>query len=202
VITAGAPLAAELTSRGLRWWPASAADPSWTQVEQGVAVPGLSEADALALGARFGQEVIVVLTPASRRVIDCATGRRSVTGWIIVSEADLAQQELEAALEDDLDHLVADHGPDPRDWDIPVLAESRWDSARGGEDSSEDDSGGDPGELDPGGERLPAAGEFLVVLRERYVIYETEGVEWGWDYLDAPDEVSAIEAFRVAVGEG
>jgi hypothetical protein len=182
VITAGAPLAEELTSQGLHWWPATSGDPSWTHLEQGVAVPGLSEADGLALGARFGQEVIVVLTPASRRVIDCASGHRSVTGWTIVSEADLGQQELEAALEDDLEHLVGEHGPDPRDWDIPVLAESRWDS-------------------EPGGESTPAAGEFLVLVRERYVIYETEGVEWGWDYIDAPDDASAIEAFRAAVGE-
>jgi hypothetical protein len=182
VITAGAPLAAELTSRGLPWWPAAGADPSWTHVEQGVAVPGLSEAEALALGTRYGQEVIIVLTPASRRVIDCATGRRSVTGWIIASEAELAGQELEADLEDDLEQLVADHGPDPRGWGIAVLADSRW------------DAGSD-------GEGLPAAGEFLVRLRDCYVLYETEGVEWGWDHVDAADDDSAIAAFRGAVGE-
>ena len=182
VINGGEPLATELTSRGLPWWPTASGDPSWTHIEPGVAVPGLSEADALALGARFGQAAIVVLTPASRRVIDSATGHRSVTGWIIVSEADLDQEELEAALEDDLEHLVGEHGPDPRDWDRPVLAESRWGA-------------------EPAGGGTAAAGEFLVLLRERYVIYETEGVEWGWDYIDAPDDQSAIEAFRAAVGE-
>jgi hypothetical protein len=154
-----------------------------TRVQRGIAVPGLAEANAIGLGARFGQEVIMVLTPASRRVIDCGSGRRSVTGWIIVSDADLAQEDLETALEDDLDHLVAGHGPDPRDWDVPVLAESRWDCG-------------------PGDEGLPVAGEFLVVLRERYVIYETEGVEWGWDRIDALDDESAVAAFRAAVGEG
>jgi hypothetical protein len=195
VITAGAPLADELTRRGLPWWPATGADPSWTNVEQGVAVPGLSEADALALGVRFGQEVIVVLTPASRRVIDCGTGRRSVTGWSIVSEADLAQEDLQAVLEDDLDHLVAEHGPNPRDWDVPVLAESRWDSASAVEDS------GDGGDNDDN-ESPPVAGEFLVLLQGRYVLYETEGVDWGWDYIEAPDDESAIAAFRAAVGEG
>jgi hypothetical protein len=195
VITAGASLAAELTSRGLPWWPATGADPTWTHVEQGVAVPGLSEADALALGARFGQEVIVVLTPASRRVIDCVTGRRSVTGWVIASEADLAHEDLEHDLEDDLDHLVANHGPDPRGWGIPVLAESRWDSGPSGEEPG----GEEPG--DYGIEQPPVAGEFLVLLREHYVIYETEGVEWGWDHIEAPDNESAIAAFRTAVGE-
>jgi Protein of unknown function (DUF3293) len=184
VINGDARLAAELTSRGLDWWPAASGDPSWTSVEEGVAVPGLSEADALALGARFGQEVIVVLTPASRRVIDCATARRSVTGWTIVGEAELGQEELEAALEDDLDHLVGEHGPDPRAWDVPVLAESRW------------------GSEEPEGEGTPVTGEFLVLLREHYVIYETEGVDWGWDYIEAPDDESAIGAFRAAVGEG
>ncbi|HTU77008.1 MAG TPA: DUF3293 domain-containing protein [Trebonia sp.] len=184
VINGGAPLMAELARRGLHWWPAASGDPTWTHVEQGVAVPGLSESDALALGAALRQEVIVVLTPASRRVIDCATGRRSVTGWITISEAELGQDELEATLEEDLDHLVSEHGPDPRTWDVPVLAESRW----GGEE--------------PEGEGTPVAGEFLVLLRDRYVIYETEGVEWGWDYIEAPDRESAIGAFRAAVGEG
>jgi len=183
VITGGAPLEAELTSRGLPWWPAVSADSSWTHSEPCVAVPGLSEADALALGARFGQEVIVVLTPASRRVIDCASGHRSVTGWVIVSEADLGREEVEADLEDGLEHLVGEHGPDPRGWDVQVLAESRWDAESAG-----------------GGIGVP--GEFLVLLRDRYVIYETDGVEWGWDYIDAPDDASAIEAFRAAVGEG
>jgi hypothetical protein len=203
VITAGAPLTAELTRRGLHWWPAAGADSSWTRARQGAAVPGLSEADALELATRLGQEAIIVLTPASRRVIDCATGRRSVTGWVIVSEADLAEQDLEADLEDDLDLLVADHGPDPRGWGIPVLAESRWDSGPAGPGPGSGEPGSPAqGGPEPVGDNPPVAGEFLVLLRGHYVIYETEGVEWGWDHIEAGDDESAIAAFRLAVGEG
>jgi hypothetical protein len=156
-----------------------------------------------------------VLTPASRRVIDCGTGRRSVTGWSIVSEADLAQEDLQAVLEDDLDRLVADHGPSPHDWDIPVLAESRWDSALLAEGSGGDGDGGSGtggsgnssgsgtgGNSGDESERAPVAGEFLVLLQGHYVLYETEGVDWGWDYIEAPDDESAIAAFRATVGEG
>jgi hypothetical protein len=180
---AQARLEDDLTGRGLEWWPAAGADPTWEHVERSVAVPGLTEADALALGAKYEQEAIFVLTPASRKVIDCVTGRRTITGWVIAREADLAAEEFETALEDTLDHLVASHGPDPRGWNVPVLAESRWDSG-----------GKDPG-------NGPVAGEFLVRVGGRYVIYETEGVDWGWDHIDASDDETAIAAFRAAVGE-
>jgi hypothetical protein len=179
----------ELAGLGLEWWPAAGADPSWEHVEQGVAIPGMSEADALALGARYDQEAIFILTPASRKVIDCVTGRRSITGWVIVPEADLAAEEFETALEADLERLVTTRGPDPRDWDVPVLAESRWDA-------------GDEGRAGAWGGAVAVAGEYLLRLGSRYVIYETEGVEWGWDHIDAPDDESAIAAFQTAVGEG
>jgi hypothetical protein len=79
--SAEARLAAELQRRGLTWWPAAGGDPSWTHVEPGAAVIGMDEADALALGAQFGQDAIFVLTPAERRVVGC-TGKRAVTtGW-------------------------------------------------------------------------------------------------------------------------
>jgi hypothetical protein len=192
---AQALLEGELASRGRAWWPAAGADPSWSHVEDGVAVPGISEAEALELGARFGQEAIFVLTPGSRRVIECATGRRSVTGWVIVAEADLAgegpagqdmtdegDRETEAALE----RLVGELGPDPLAWGAcaggAVLAESRW---------------------DPGGAAAgtPASGDFLVRVGGTYVIYQTDGADWEWDDLDAEDDVTAIERFRAHQGE-
>jgi hypothetical protein len=168
----------ELTTRGLEWWPADGADPSWEHVQRSVAVPGLSEDDARALGARYGQEAVLIVSPASRKVIDCVSGRRSITGWVIAAEADLAAEEFEAAMEDDLDQLVTAHGPDPQAWGVPVLAQSRWDD----------------------GEDAAVAGEFLLRLGDRYVIYETEGVEWGWDHIDAPDDCAAVAAFAAAVG--
>jgi hypothetical protein len=56
-------------------------DPSWTHVEPGVAVLGMDEADALVLGAEFGQDAIFVLTPADRRVVGCVDRRVTATGW-------------------------------------------------------------------------------------------------------------------------
>jgi hypothetical protein len=79
---AEARLKTELCRRELRWWPADGGDPSWTHVEPGAAVIGLDEADAIALGAEFGQEAIFVLTPADRRVVGCANGRVATTGWV------------------------------------------------------------------------------------------------------------------------
>jgi hypothetical protein len=61
--------------------PASGGDPSWTHVEPGAALIGGDEADAVALGAEFGQEAIFVLTPADRRIVACAGQRVTATGW-------------------------------------------------------------------------------------------------------------------------
>jgi hypothetical protein len=190
---AQALLESEVTSRGHLWWPSAGADPSWTHVEDGVAIPGISEAEALELGAKFGQEAIFVLTPASRRVIDCVTGRRTVTGWVIVAEADLADDELDAggdrATEAALERLVGELGPDPRGWGTSwggaVLAGSRWEPDEYG------DAAGD----------VPASGDFLVRIGGTYVIYQTDGADWEWDDLDAADDATAVARFRAHQGE-
>jgi hypothetical protein len=190
---AQALLESELASRGHRWWPSAGADPSWTHVEDGVAIPGISEAEALELGASFGQEAIFVLTPASRRLIDCVTGRRAVTGWVIVAEAGLAgddrPDEGDRATEAALERLAGKLGSDPRawgaSWDGAVLAESRWDPGESG--------GADGG--------IPAGGDFLVRLGGRYVIYQTDGADWEWDDLDAGDDAMAVARFRDHQGE-
>jgi len=85
---AEARLAAELERRGLTWWPAAGGDPSWTHVESGAAVIEVDEADAVALGAEFGQEAIFALTPAVRRIIGCADRRVVATGWSSGPDAD------------------------------------------------------------------------------------------------------------------
>ena len=85
---AEAQLAAEIGRRGLTWWPAAGGDPSWTHVEPGAAVIGVDEADAVALGAEFGQDAIFVLTPADRRVVGCSDNRVMATGWSIEPDAD------------------------------------------------------------------------------------------------------------------
>jgi len=79
-------LVAELEKRGLTRWPAAGGDASWTHVEESAAVIGMDEADAIALGAQFGQDAIFLLPRADRRVVGCAEERVMVTGWSIDSE--------------------------------------------------------------------------------------------------------------------
>ncbi len=189
---ARALLEGEVTSRGHPWWPAAGADPSWTHVEDGVAIPGISEAEALELGVMFGQDAIFVLTPASRRLIDCVTRRRAVTGWVIVAEADLAgddRDEVDRETGAALEHLVGALGPDPRawgtSWDGAVLAGARWEP---------DESGDAVGDV-------PASGDFLVRIGGTYVLYQTDGGDWEWDDLDAADDATAIARFQAHQGE-
>jgi Protein of unknown function (DUF3293) len=76
-------LEAELRRRGLSWWPAAGGDVSWTHVEPSVAVVGLSEPDAVALGAAFEQDAVFVFTRMDRRIVSCTDGRVETTGWTI-----------------------------------------------------------------------------------------------------------------------
>jgi hypothetical protein len=67
--------------RGLTWWPAEGGDATWTHVEASVALIGIVEADAIALGAEFRQDAIFVFTTACRRVVSCTDTRVETTGW-------------------------------------------------------------------------------------------------------------------------
>jgi hypothetical protein len=192
-------LEAELDRRGIAWWPADGADPEWSHVEASVAVPGMSEADALALGAEFGQEAVFLLTQASRKVVACATGRRTITGWTIVGEAELEADphDIDDEVAHLLEHLAGEHGPDPARWPGALLAESRWDVPQSPGDGTAEDAGtdsrGDAAEPE-------VTGEFLLRVGGRYVLYETNGPEWDFEVLDAPDDAAAVAAFRTATG--
>jgi hypothetical protein len=111
--SAQAELVAELKRLGLTWWPAVGGDPSWTHVEASAAVIGIAEANAIALGARFGQDAIFVLTPAERLIVGCAEKRWVASGWSIRPEAghyeDPGDPEMGDAEEDEDD---PEEGPD------------------------------------------------------------------------------------------
>jgi len=62
-------------------WAAVGVDPVSGHREEGVAVLGVSEADALALGARYGQDAILAWTPLEWTIVGCTTGRRVASGW-------------------------------------------------------------------------------------------------------------------------
>jgi hypothetical protein len=81
-------LVAELDRRGLVHWPATGRDPDAGHHEEGFAVTGLSEAEGVALGRRWGQAAVYVWTPARWQVVSCTDDRRHVHGWRIVPAAD------------------------------------------------------------------------------------------------------------------
>lgn len=80
---AQARLESVLRQRGLRWWPAAGGDASWTHIEASVALVGISEPDAIALGAAFDQDAVFVFTKSDRRICSCTDGRVETTGFTI-----------------------------------------------------------------------------------------------------------------------
>lgn len=78
---AQARLLDEVRRRGLTWWPAVGGDADGTHGEESVAVIGLSDTAARALGRRFDQDAIFAWTAGSWRVLACATRAAAVGGW-------------------------------------------------------------------------------------------------------------------------
>ncbi|MEV5332734.1 DUF3293 domain-containing protein [Streptomyces werraensis] len=56
-------------------------DVSGTHQEESVAVAGLSDAAARALGRRFGQDALFAWTPDASRVLACDNGAVAASGW-------------------------------------------------------------------------------------------------------------------------
>lgn len=69
--------------RGLQSWPAVGGDPAGTHAEISAAVVGLDDAEARALGRRFGQDAVFAWSPASWRLLACADAAHDTvtTGW-------------------------------------------------------------------------------------------------------------------------
>ncbi|MFJ5557714.1 DUF3293 domain-containing protein [Streptomyces sp. NPDC093250] len=72
----------EVRHRGLTSWPAVGGDVCGTHREESVAVVGLSDAAARALGRRFGQDAVFAWTPGAWRVLACDTDAVAVSGWV------------------------------------------------------------------------------------------------------------------------
>ena len=79
-----AALEADLRPLVVALCPAVGVDPVTGHREEGVAVRGLTEADALAWGARYGQDAIFAWTPQEWTIVACTGGRRVVSGWTTV----------------------------------------------------------------------------------------------------------------------
>ncbi|MFF9125966.1 DUF3293 domain-containing protein [Streptomyces sp. NPDC014889] len=74
-------LLVEVHRRGLAWWPAEGGDAAGTHREESVAVAGLSDTAARALGHRFGQDAVFAWTPGAWRVLACGSEATAVGGW-------------------------------------------------------------------------------------------------------------------------
>jgi Protein of unknown function (DUF3293) len=68
---------------GLEFWPAAGLDPNSDYREEGVAVSGLAEVDAIALGARYEQNAIFAWTPDAWRILSCDGTTRVELGWFV-----------------------------------------------------------------------------------------------------------------------
>ncbi len=82
-----AELELELRSRAgatpVSIWPASGYDAESGYRDEGVAVSGMSDSDACALAARFGQEAIFSWSPREWAIV-ASTGQRRITlGWTV-----------------------------------------------------------------------------------------------------------------------
>ena len=74
-------LEAELRPMACGIWVAVGVDPVSGHREEGVAVVGVSDAVAAALGAHYRQDAIFAWTPAAWTIVACAGGRRQACGW-------------------------------------------------------------------------------------------------------------------------
>ena len=67
-------------------WCTVGVDPVSGHREEGVAAGGVSEAEALALGARYRQEAIFVWTPDEWAIVACDGSRRVLAGWQLLGQ--------------------------------------------------------------------------------------------------------------------
>jgi hypothetical protein len=65
----------------LELWPAVGLDPNSEYREEGVAISGLSEVEAISLGARYEQNAIFTWTPVAWSILSCIDKRREDSGW-------------------------------------------------------------------------------------------------------------------------
>ena len=76
-------LAYVATGSGLTMWPTVGGDRSWSHTEQGVAVMGLDDDGARALGRRFGQEAIFAWDERALRLLKCGSSDETELGWSV-----------------------------------------------------------------------------------------------------------------------
>ena len=76
-------LEADLRQFTAELWPAVGLDPDSKHYEEGVAVSGIPEEDAIRLGSRYGQNAIFAWTPTAWMILSCVDARHHESGWIV-----------------------------------------------------------------------------------------------------------------------
>ena len=79
----GSELEAALRPRASRLLEAVGVDPDSGHREEGLAALGLPLQDAIALGARYGQDAIFVWAPDAWSLVSCRDERRVDLGWSV-----------------------------------------------------------------------------------------------------------------------
>ncbi|MFE7891723.1 DUF3293 domain-containing protein [Streptomyces sp. NPDC057412] len=79
-------LLGEVRRQRLASWPAVGGDAGGTHQEESLAVTGLGDDEARALGRRFGQDAVFAWTPSAWRVLACGSDLVAVAGWAASAE--------------------------------------------------------------------------------------------------------------------
>lgn len=79
-------LLTEVHARGIEHWPAAGGDPAWEHVEEGLALIGITEADAVELAQQFGQEAIYAWSPEAWEIVAADRSRRTSLGWQLLHD--------------------------------------------------------------------------------------------------------------------
>jgi hypothetical protein len=77
----GIALEADLRDRGLSVWRTVGRDLESDHTEEGVAVVGMTETEAIALARRYRQNAIFSWTPTAWSVVSCVDDARHDAGW-------------------------------------------------------------------------------------------------------------------------
>lgn len=65
-------------------WPAAGGNSDWSHTETSIAIAGLSDDQACALGREFGQEAVFAWRESELVVLSCTDGVRVASGWAVV----------------------------------------------------------------------------------------------------------------------
>ena len=84
----------DLAALGHPCWPAVGWDPGSAHREESVAVSGITEGQARALGRRYGQEALFLWTRRAWEIVACADGRRARFGWSLEEPGEPVSRSL------------------------------------------------------------------------------------------------------------